>query len=278
MAEEMNPDNNPGLLNTVLNAIIRVETQGESVPYSTKHDPVKLVIYGNDADVARQVKDFNKAGYVTSIINGKQYVHAQALGAYGILNIEFNAIVKAAAAKENIEGFSSFDWQGEGYDWQSQKVQDMAAKYLAEEYYDKYKSWDLVRVAWFGGPGRANRINNKTNTLEEMPQNVQEDLAKFKTYFNEEIAKGPATTIGTAEAELENPEGNPNDWIPDPVPGYVPNQFKMKEDFVASDINIPSQGPMGRPEQMLTKLLASLVPESSRGIYNKTPGSAREIR
>lgn len=273
MAEEMNPDNNPSLLNTVLNAIIRVETQGESVPYATKHDPVKLVIYGNDADVARQVKDFNKAGYVTSIINGKQHVHAQALGAYGILDIEFNTIVKAAAKKENIEGFGNYNWKEEN--WESQKVQDMAAKYLAEKYFDDYKSWDLVRVAWFGGPGRANKINNKTNTLEEMPQNIQDDLSKFKTYLNEEIDKAPPTTIGTSEVELDV---DADRGIPDPVPGYVPNQFKMKEDFVASDINIPNQGPMGREEKMIAKLFSSLVPEANRGVLNKTPGSAREIR
>ena len=267
MAEEMNPDINPSLIDVALSTIKRVETEGETQPYQTLHSPVDIYIYGTASEKAYKVKQFEKLGFPTGIKDGRPTVTAQALGAYGLLDIDFNRFAKNA-------GLANFDFRKD--EWQDPAVQDKIAKALAEDYFTRYNSWDLVRIAWFGGPERAKKINNKEATLTEMPKNVQDDLVKFQTKLNEELSKAPASTIGTEEVVFE--EGFDR-GIPDPVPGYVPGHFKNQEkDFVPKDINTPNQGPMGREEKMIAKLFSSLVPEANRGVLNKTPGSAREIR
>jgi len=107
-----------------------------------------------------------------------------------------------------------------------------------------------------------------------MPQNIQDDLGKFKTKLDIEVSEAPPTTIDTTMVDVDYDRG-----IPVPEEGFTPFPLPMSTSpNMTMDVNVPSQGPMGRPEQMLTKLLSSLVPESSRGIYNKNPNSPREIR
>lgn len=268
MAEEMNPDNNPSLLETALDAIKRVETEGEKQPYQTLHSPVEIYIYGTDSERAYKVKQFEKLGFVTGMKNGRPTVIAQALGAYGLLDIDFNRFARNA-------GLVNFDFRKDN--WEDPAVQDKIAKNLAEDYFNRYNSWDLVRVAWFGGPERAKRIVNGTDTVESMPKNVQDDLIKFQNKLNEEITKAPDTTIETQEVVLDE---DADRGIPVPEDNFVPFplSFEPNEKFVAKDINTPNQGPMGREEKMIAKLFSSLVPEANRGVVNKTPGSAREIR
>ena len=71
----------------------------------------------------------------------------QALGAYGILDINWDWWAKQA-------GY-------EGADWRTPEVQDIVAAHKMTEYYNKYGSWDLVAVAWYGGPGAANTAFNE---------------------------------------------------------------------------------------------------------------------
>lgn len=265
MAKEMNPDNNPSLIDQVMVAIKLTETEGEKQPYQTLHTPVELYIYGTDAEVQYKIKQFNKDGFVTKTKNGRPVVVAQALGAYGLLDIDFNRFAKDA-------GIVDFDFRKD--EWQDAALQDKVAKALAQKYFDRYGSWDLVRIAWFGGPERAKKIKNGDETITSMPQNIQDDLNKFKTKLDIEVSKAPPTTIDTTMVDVDD---DPYRGIPVPEEGFDPSPLPPQP-FEPSGINVPSQGPMGRPEQMLTKLLASLVPESSRGIYNKTPGSPREIR
>ena len=265
MAEEMNPDNNPALIDQVMVAIKLTETEGEKQPYQTLHTPVELYIYGTDAEVQYKIKQFNKDGFVTKTKNGRPVVVAQALGAYGLLDIDFNRFAKNA-------GIVDFDFRKD--EWQDPALQDKIAKELANEYFKRYGSWDLVRIAWFGGPERAKKIKNGDETITSMPQNIQDDLGKFKTKLDTEVSKAPPTTIDTTMVDVDYDRG-----IPVPEEGFTPFPLPMSTSpNMTMDVNVPSQGPMGRPEQMLTKLLSSLVPESSRGIYNKTPGSPREIR
>jgi hypothetical protein len=109
-----------------------------------------------------------------------------------------------------------------------------------------------------------------------MPQNVQNDLSKFKTKLDKEIALKPESTIGTTQVVDDDSYYR---GIPVPEDGFIPGPLIPEEpEFVAKDINTPNQGPMGREEKMIAKLFSSLVPEANRGVVNKTPGSAREIR
>ena len=94
MAEEMNPDINPSLIDTALKAIKLVETEGQKQPYQTLHTPVDIYIYGTESERAYKVKQFNELGFVTKQKNGRPVVVAQALGAYGLLDIDFNKFAK----------------------------------------------------------------------------------------------------------------------------------------------------------------------------------------
>lgn len=58
MAEEMNPDINPSLIDVALATIKRVETEGETQPYQTLHSPVDIYIYGTASEKAYKVKQF----------------------------------------------------------------------------------------------------------------------------------------------------------------------------------------------------------------------------
>ena len=62
----------------------------------------------------------------------------QARGAYGILDINWDAWSKQA-------GY-------EGADWRIPVIQDIVAANKLTEYFNTYGSWDLVAVAWYGGP------------------------------------------------------------------------------------------------------------------------------
>ena len=261
----MENNNNPAYIEQALEAIKIMETRGEKQPYQTLHPTVKILIYGTPKEVASKAKQFNKDGFVTEETEEGTVVLATALGAYGILDIDFNRFAKDA-------GLPGFDFRDEnGKAWHDAKVQDKIAKNLAEKYFNRYGSWELVRVAWFGGPGRAQKLKDDGNY--QLKQNVKDDLEKFKVEFAQ---------LEKPKMIMDDPEGNPNDWIPEPVPGYVPSgsPFSIipEEEFQPSDVMIPSQGPYGRAESTVASLFAALLPESSRGIVEKNPNSPREIR
>ncbi len=44
-----------------------------------------------------------------------------------------------------------------GADWRSQEAQDHVARCKMTQYFNRYGRWDLVSIAWFAGPGRADR-------------------------------------------------------------------------------------------------------------------------
>lgn len=44
-----------------------------------------------------------------------------------------------------------------GADWRDPRAQDRVARYKMTEYYNRYGNWELVAVAWFAGPGNANK-------------------------------------------------------------------------------------------------------------------------
>lgn len=46
-------------------------------------------------------------------------------------------------------------------DWKNPAHQDRVARFKMGEYYKRYKDWDLVAVAWFAGPGTANRVQRE---------------------------------------------------------------------------------------------------------------------
>ena len=260
----MENNNNPAYIEQALEAIKIMETRGQKQPYQTLHSPVDIYITGTKQEIAKKAAQFKKDGFVVKETDDGPVVVAQALGAYGILDIDFNRFAKDAG----LPGFNFRDENGKA--WHDAKVQDKIAKNLAEKYFNRYGSWELVRVAWYGGPGRAQKLKDDGNY--QLKQNVKDDLEKFKVEF----------------AQLEKPEtimpddGDPNRGIPSPSPSFIPGSLRLntmsEPEFQPSNVMMPSQGPYGRAESTVASLFASLLPESSRGIVEKTPNSAREVR
>lgn len=48
-----------------------------------------------------------------------------------------------------------------GADWKDPKAQDRVARFKMSQYYQQFGSWDLVAVAWFAGPGRAQKAKEQ---------------------------------------------------------------------------------------------------------------------
>lgn len=48
-----------------------------------------------------------------------------------------------------------------GADWRDQAAQDHVARFKMTQYFQRYGRWDLVAIAWFAGPGRADRAQRE---------------------------------------------------------------------------------------------------------------------
>lgn len=123
MENEMTNDSNPALVDMYLKALLMRESTNN---YEAKH----------------------KASVIEDYETGKP-IRVQALGGYGILDINFPIWAKQAGLKD----FSMADG-----DWKDPKAQDTIAKYKVQEYFDKFQSWDAVSVAWFAGENKAKEL------------------------------------------------------------------------------------------------------------------------
>ena len=113
MENDMTNDTNPALIDMYIKALLMRESTGN---YEAQHEP----------------------SIITDANTGKK-IRVQALGGYGILDINWDKWSKEA-------GF-------EGADWHDPKAQDAVAKFKAQQYFNKYGSWDAVSVEWFAGAG-----------------------------------------------------------------------------------------------------------------------------
>ena len=163
---------NPALIDIYLNALKMKESTNN---YLAKHSP-------------SVIEDF---------VTGKP-IRVQALGAYGILDINWDVWSKQAGLA--------------GADWKDKAAQDAVAKYKVQEYFNKYGSWDAVSVAWFSGEGNANKLvkngtidysasdaNGQTieNYVNQMNKKISEEFMNMevpiKPYTPPQIIEGPQT-------------------------------------------------------------------------------------
>jgi len=178
MVEEMNNDSNPALIDIYLEALKMQESSGN---YQAKHEP----------------------SIITDIVTGKK-IRVQAIGAYGILDINWNG-TKTQQSWAEQAGYK-------GADWHDPAVQDAVAKYKVQEFFNKFGSWDAVSVAWFAGSETAkdlvekgtinyskadvNGVNIK-EYVDEMNIKIGEELMKMKvpmeTFTLPSTVKGPPT-------------------------------------------------------------------------------------
>ncbi len=140
---------NPALIDIYLSALRMKESTNN---YLAKHSP-------------SVIEDF---------VTGKP-IRVQALGAYGILDINWDVWSKQAGLA--------------GADWKDKAAQDAVAKYKVQEYFNKFGSWDLVSVAWFAGPGDARDLKN-TGTLDMSQQDSNgTDIADYVAGMNKLIGE-----------------------------------------------------------------------------------------
>ena len=120
MATDYSNDTNPALIDMYLSALKQKESSNR---YSIMHTP----------------------SVITDFATGKP-IKVQALGAYGILDINWGKWSKEAGLA--------------GADWHDPIAQDRVAKYKVQQYFNKFGSWDAVSVAWFAGPKKAQRLTD----------------------------------------------------------------------------------------------------------------------
>lgn len=178
-----------------------------------------------------------------------EIIDVQALGAYGILDVNWNKWSKQA-------GY-------EGADWRTPEMQDIVAAYKFSEYYNKYGSWDLVAVAWYGGPGKANTAMNAgidaigdTGNIEGFGPNIQEYVSSVMDKYSGYLEKQPVNVdvesyIQQNKQEIQGPPklNTQDDGM---VPGIDPMQ-KYAADMLSalvpnrtqpvSDVQFESQVP-----------------------------------
>jgi len=184
-------------------------------------NPALLDMYLESLFLQESTKNYNavhKPSVITDINTGKK-IRVQALGGYGILDINFPVWAKQAG----LEDFSMSD-----NDWKDPKVQDAIAKYKVQEYFNKYNSWDAVSVAWFAGPGKADTlVKDGTINYEEADNNgvtIKEYVAKMNNNLSEELMniELPMQTF-TPPQMISGPQTNP----------VVDNQRNMQQVFAA---------------------------------------------
>jgi hypothetical protein len=180
MENEMTNDSNPALIDMYLEALKMQESSGN---YQAQHTPE----------------------VITDIVTGKK-IRVQAVGAYGILDINWNG-TKTQKSWAEQAGYK-------GADWHDPAVQDAVARYKVQEYFNKYGSWDAVSVAWFAGAGNANElVNNGTinyDLADANGQTIKNYVDEMNTKIGEELMtmEVPVTTIPTPQI-YPGPQRNP---------------------------------------------------------------------
>jgi len=147
----------------------------------------------------------------------------QARGAYGILDINWDAWSKQA-------GY-------EGADWRIPVIQDIVAANKLTEYFNTYGSWDLVAVAWYGGPGAADdAVAGGMEAVADIG-NIEEFGPDIQTYTN--------SVMDMYSKELEKPQPNVN------VQTYA--EMRNKDKFFSNAYN-PKGEILDAPNNNVMKL------------------------
>ena len=211
MADELNPDLNPNLIDVYLLALTEKESNNR---YSLLHKP----------------------GFIEDFVTGKP-IKVQALGAYGILDINWPVWSKQAGLQ--------------GAKWQDPNGQDAVAKYKVQGYFNMFGSWDLVSIAWFAGPETAKEVAKGIEDGLDKKDNMGTSVRDYIIGINNDI------TEKMMEIKV--------DVAPDisfTPPVTKPQQTKMNKNLYAAqmlDTLNKAQNPSGqRPD-----LFASQVPEEA---------------
>jgi len=205
MENEMTNDSNPALIDIYLKALLMRESTNN---YEAKH----------------------KASIIEDYATGKP-IRVQALGGYGILDINFEKWAEQA-------GLQEFSMEDE--DWKDPVAQDTIARYKVQEYFNKYNSWDAVSIAWFSGEGNANElVRNGTIDYTQADSNgvnIKDYVASMNNLISEELM--------TMEIPME-PINLPSTVVGPPTPPVIAKQKDMQQVFAAQILDAMTKANAG---------------------------------
>lgn len=192
MANELNQDTNPNMLDIYLLSLREKESSNR---YDILHTPSVIP----DLETGKPIK-------------------VQGLGAYGILDINWDVWAKQAGLK--------------GAKWQDPKAQDAVAKYKVKQYFNQFGSWDLVSIAWFAGPETAKKVaKGYTQGLSKKDINgasVRDYIAAINNIMTEKMMTIKVDT--SPDISLEDINYKP--------PVSRPNQrMQTKQEYAAGLLN-----------------------------------------
>ena len=79
-----------------------------------------------------------------------------------------------------------------GASWNDPAAQERVARYKMSQYYERYGSWDLVAVAWFAGPGRANTAKREgIGAIGNISDVLGTSVSKYVETMNEGMTAPP---------------------------------------------------------------------------------------
>jgi len=181
-------------------------------------------------------------------------VKVQALGAYGILDINWDKWAEQA-------GY-------EGADWRVPEMQDIVAAYKFTEYYNKYGSWDLVAVAWYAGPARANKAKNMgldsigdIENIEGFGPNVQEYVNSVIGKYEDNLESASNTTVESYVSQSQQQ-----------------NDMLYRGELKGSNTPLPQVGNNTNPmEKYAADLLSALVPRRNLDFESQVPEEVADM-
>lgn len=92
---------------------------------------------------------------------------------------------------------SNWDWWAKeagvpGADWRDEKAQDWVAEFKFTQYFNRYRSWDLVAIAWFGGPGRANQAEEDFGSVANLTDMLGTSIGQYVETIRKHMKNAPA--------------------------------------------------------------------------------------
>ncbi len=201
----MTNDSNPALIDMYLKALLMRESTNN---YEAKH----------------------KASVIEDFATGKP-IRVQALGGYGILDINFEKWAEQAGLK---------DFSMEDEDWKDPVAQDTIAKYKVQEYFNKFNSWDAVSIAWFAGENKAKELlRNGTIDYDKADSNgttIKQYVDSMNNFIADELMtmELPIETFVPPQI-IEGPQINP----------VVDSQRNQQEVFAAQILDAMTKANAG---------------------------------
>lgn len=96
-------------------------------------------------------------------------------------------------------------------DW-SPAAQDKVARHKMSEYYRRYGNWDLVAVAWFSGPARADKakkqgISSVGGIKDSLGTSVSAYVSKVRAGMKSGSGQAPSGSADSMERQLQQRQG-----------------------------------------------------------------------